>query len=726
MSVANEPISGLPPLSATLRQIQGDLGEQGEIHASSLLIALQRIHPEYGGGRWPELSEKGTPDQRTVTDWYQAAASHFDMGLMEVLDGRMLVAAIALEDSLLAPFLAERGFLLNLEREFDPPLEKIMQAQDYDQYRQIAGDSQPETDESQASVDEPAIVTDRVPTQGDHPAQQDQLGRRAFARALAHRLIRVRREDHWQTSEKPWFIASLWFLWNRCSRQIRRWQRRGNRALADHSGAFMLHIHGPWGSGKSSLLNFMKQELRSQSGEERWISVYFNAWRFQRLGPPWWALTRELSKQAIDDLLDPDESRSGAERSVDRRRAMVLRCNELWWRLLHGWGGVSILGGLILLVIAAVIAAVIGPENQTKLLGQSAGLMKDLGTVIAGLGGFLSVARFLLTGSGRGSDAMLEISGDPMDPLVKRFDDIIKYIGRPVVIFVDDLDRCEDEYVIQLLHGIQTMFWGTQAAYVVAADRDWLRAAYENHYQEFSDYVGEPGRPIGYLFLEKLFQLSTAIPLLSPDTMGPYWENLLGLEKPDLDELMEESRSSAKLAMAEMTTESSIMQATRPPAGDADNPLLAQALREEAVVRLASRELELSTEHSLLPFLPLLEPNPRAMKRMVNAYGVRRAIDLLRGGDVDREQLALWTIVEMRWPILADHLAKHPRDLDIILSGDVPGDREIAEEVESLLLSSEVRHVVAGVKQEPANPLTSEGIQACTGRTATQAEGLMV
>lgn len=694
-----------PRISATLRTLASEFSDYGDVPASSILLALQKHHPEYGKGQWPNLYEKGTTDRRTFEQWIYSAAEHFNL-TKNMLDGRMLVVAIALDDHDLAPYLTENHFLENIESEIKPPLKEILLGPDYDRFRTII---------SQEQKPEPVqehILPDNVPTQGDHPAHDDQLGRRAFARALAHRLIRVVSEDNWNTPIQPSYWAPLWYIWHHSKAFLKHLFLKSKLSPKNYSGAFMLHINGPWGSGKSSLLNFIRDELMEQKDDEKWVPVYFNAWRFQRLGPPWWALTRELYRQARTELLQ-------SHVRIDNRRATILMLNELRWRVLHGWGGAILLMGLI--VLLAVWIGDIFP--RLDIFKSGAAFTKDIGTILASIGATLSSIRFLVTGSARGSDAMLAISGDPMDPLVNRYDQIVKYIGRPVVIFIDDLDRCDGDYVIQLLHGIQTMYWGTQAVYVIAADRNWLRAAYENHYEEFSEYVGEPGRPVGYLFLEKLFQLSTTVPLLSTETMGPYWQSLLGLKTPDIDKEIQNTREQAKSVLENLTDETSILDATRNV--DKTNLVLQQAMREEAVVRLASKDIELSTEHALKPYLPLLEPNPRALKRMVNAYGVRRAIDVIRGGLIKREELALWTIIEMRWPILAEHLAKHPEDINIINSNILPKDRDLSEEIKPLLISREVQKVVSGEAKDINHSLTTDGITACVGSTNMKTETLM-
>ena len=418
-------------------------------------------------------------------------------------------------------------------------------------------------------------------------------------------------------------------------------------------------------------------------------------------------MTREVYKQALDQL--DDEQKASTE---DLRRARLIFLNELWHRIFTGWGGWLFAGGIFLWVTTL---------GWLNALNDIAKLLTFSGTLLAG-------GRYILTGSARGANALLEMSGDPMGPLVQRFNQLILNTGHPVIIFIDDLDRCDAEYVIKLLHGIQTMYWGTQVAYVVAADRHWLRAAYEKSYTEFSQFVGEPGRPMGYLFLEKLFQLSASVPQLDTNQIKHFWHNLIGIDQEKLDEKLKESRIKAASDLKEQKTEGEILDYTEQIAKDPNaDQLYLQALREESVVRLAERDIEQHTEHTLKAFSSLLEPNPRAMKRMVNAYAIRRAIVIIGGMNIDREILALWTILELRWPLLSEYLMAYPDAIECIRKDELPTDNQLEENLISLFKAQEVLRVLDGDAEGIKAKLTADDIRECTGhRAAVAISGSMV
>ncbi|MDQ3670189.1 MAG: KAP family NTPase [Actinomycetota bacterium] len=59
----------------------------------------------------------------------------------------------------------------------------------------------------------------------------------------------------------------------------------------------MLHLEGPWGLGKSTLLRFLSADLKAR--DPSWLVVNFNAWRHQRAGAPWWLLMAALEREAL-------------------------------------------------------------------------------------------------------------------------------------------------------------------------------------------------------------------------------------------------------------------------------------------------------------------------------------------------------------------------------------------------------------------------------------------
>jgi hypothetical protein len=94
------------------------------------------------------------------------------------------------------------------------------------------------------------------------------------------------------------------------------------------------------------------------------------------------------------------------------------------------------------------------------------------------------------------------------------------------------------------------------------------------------------------------------------------------------------------------------------------DPTEAIAYRIAAAKHLAAPDVLAVSHHRLLEFAPLLEPNPRAMKRFLNEYGLMRTALVLTGITVDPRHLAQLLILQQRWPKRMEWLINDPDQLN--------------------------------------------------------------
>jgi hypothetical protein len=198
------------------------------------------------------------------------------------------------------------------------------------------------------------------------------------------------------------------------------------------------------------------------------------------------------------------------------------------------------------------------------------------------------------SGSARAAQTFVQSAVDPMARIQSHFQDLITWINRPVVILVDDLDRCKGEYVVSLLEGIQTLFKDRRVIYVISADHRWLYCCFEEAYKQFKAIVNEPGRGTGYLFVEKAVQLSVSVPRLSADLQKAYWDFLNGGLR-DVRTQLEEEAKNARHDLGSAVTEEEIAAKLK---ADPD-PIRSHARRQEAVKRLSTERAVLSTAYFL-------------------------------------------------------------------------------------------------------------------------------
>lgn len=517
-----------------------------------------------------------------------------------------------------------------------------------------------------------------VPIHADDPAVVDELNRADFAKVLA-----------------------------RCIRQVRGREsgieRPGGAPHPDGvpGEAFMVHLHGPWGSGKSSVLNFLRAELQprrpgrvarllsklkpkaerkpAEAGDElekagdQWIVVDFNAWRHQRVGPPWWALIQSLYRQARAQLV----------RQVRLRSAIRLFARQQLWNLRTGWAPNMLAVAVLLWVVGAAASQAVGAAEQ---LQEVEAPLKVLALFIGGWGLLRGEFRSLFHGSAEAAERYLQLSRDPVKPIFRHFEKLVRAIGGPVAIFIDDLDRCEGRYVVELLRGLQTLFHRARVTYVIAADREWLRASYEKWYKDFRRGLDEPGRPLGYLFLDKLFQVSVALPTMATGQRRGFLQGLVQApserqsaparphpadrrrarrrERQVTAEAREREQEVTLQARQELGAISDPAALERKIHDPSRDPFEQRIFRREGALRFVTPEVRAETEHVLQRYSSLLERNPRSMKRLVNAFGLHQSIASLVGIPVGLGPLVRWTILGMRWPLLATALERRPELLD--------------------------------------------------------------
>lgn len=253
--------------------------------------------------------------------------------------------------------------------------------------------------------------------------------------------------------------------------------------------------------------------------------------------------------------------------------------------------------------------------------------------------------------------------------------------------------------------------------------------SFETRYGAFSSAVGSVGQPLGYLFLEKVFQVSTPVPGMGDTIRAAYWNQLLrgdanlqtagapvdnppskGAAEIFFDSAVEFKRASLREEHGDnltLGTAAAILRSS----DTAEN-------RAALLLELnASRAAEKEAEHLLSQFAGIAPDNPRVMKRMVNAFAMRQAIGLLEGSTTPAQVLARWTILEQRFPALADLLIEHPEWTQDIVDGvAASNEKKLAASLLPFVNLGVVRNIIG---KEGDFPLTVDYVRAITRGSVT-------
>jgi hypothetical protein len=231
--------------------------------------------------------------------------------------------------------------------------------------------------------------------------------------------------------------------------------------------------------------------------------------------------------------------------------------------------------------------------------------------------------------------------GDDEDARLPRVDRIVLYI--------DDLDRCPEKKVVDVLQAVHLLLAYPLFVVVVGVDPRWLLHSLEEHSGVLRMHADRDGREQGYEwqstslnYLEKIFQIPYTLRPMSSDGFIRLVNDLSGAKAERSTAEGLSVRSTKSSPRASVSPSPSPPAAGSPysspsmPSGIVTSPTsspgisrarsesLGAAVDEFFDVNPAALELD-ERERLFMPRLYNLIPTPRAVKRFVNVYRLVRA-----------------------------------------------------------------------------------------------------
>lgn len=266
---------------------------------------------------------------------------------------------------------------------------------------------------------------------------------------------------------------------------------------ADNSEPVTVGLHGPWGSGKSSLLQQILTDLQE---ENRTIAFELNPWEFD--------YNDDVKATIISTVL--------AELAPYADSGLLARLGSLAERI--SWKRVT---------SAIARGALTVRGDPTALLA----IFSDVLATIPGADEEQPTPKTLKGFKNEFADVMQQL---PVDR---------------VVVLVDDLDRCLPTAVLSTLEAVKLFLAVPKMAFVVAADQQMVREA-------IAAGLGETRRSAIFArdYLEKIVQVPITVPQPTRDDAECYVALLLahrtagdGLDLDGLSKHAEQRRASGKL-----------------------------------------------------------------------------------------------------------------------------------------------------------------------------------
>ncbi len=312
-------------------------------------------------------------------------------------------------------------------------------------------------------------------------------------------------------------------------------------------------ITAPWGSGKSSMLGLLRDELKDEV-----FTVYLNAWHYRDDGQLLAALMEHIRDQALPSTFSLDN--------------VVFRFRLLWLR----WFSNTTVRVFVVLLLGLLVALLYGNEQDWQKLiiwlnaqhqaipmpswlssYENKILLSWFSIPLAGfallgllrswykdLCAFSPELVTLTTRLGKSARKAMEVSDWSKDAglrfrFAQDFSSLANALGKGrLLLLIDDLDRCEHKQIEAVMSTLNFLFSSDAPCYSVLA-MDWayvtdaLGLAFKA-LAEVRDNTDSKGKAFAEHYLEKIIQISIDLPAVDSSQVA-----LRDTSKPQAVELVD-------------------------------------------------------------------------------------------------------------------------------------------------------------------------------------------
>ena len=237
-------------------------------------------------------------------------------------------------------------------------------------------------------------------------------------------------------------------------------------------------LEGAWGSGKSSLLRLIANNLSALPLASRPVVIDFRPWLVGQRD----ALLSEFFGQ-LAAKLEPVEAEHGGSSLADAK------CRHAALKALKSYAdGLNILGDVLAVIPGA------------GMLGKAA----------------KAVAKPFSKGPAKESLVVVKA----------RLDEALQGLSRRIVVTIDDVDRLEPQEVIEVLRLIRSVADFSNVVYILCYDGQILAQSIETSLRV----------PDGTAYLEKIVQVGASVPIPEPFQLRRWFDQALGTMGWELSE----------------------------------------------------------------------------------------------------------------------------------------------------------------------------------------------
>ena len=243
-------------------------------------------------------------------------------------------------------------------------------------------------------------------------------------------------------------------------------------------GSCVLTVDAAWGAGKTTFLRMWSQHLRKNG----FPAVAFNAWETDHAEDPFVALVSEIT-DGLKEALQQERLSQHIRDTIDSVKKVALRAMP-----------------------AAIRILTAGILDVEPLIEKEAGKLLS------------SLAESRLAKYHEAQDSIQEFRSK----LEEMSSTLVESLGHPLIVMVDELDRCRPSYAVQLIESAKHLFGVDHVIFVLSLNRDQIVHSIKALYGCGFDATG---------YLRRFFDIDFRLP--EPDRDQFIGALLDGIEIPE-------------------------------------------------------------------------------------------------------------------------------------------------------------------------------------------------
>ncbi|MBT7929923.1 ATPase [Candidatus Peregrinibacteria bacterium] len=370
-------------------------------------------------------------------------------------------------------------------------------------------------------------------------------------------------------------------------------------------------VFGDWGAGKSTILKLTETELNKHSKDH--IHIVFDAWLYQGYDDARASILETIAEALVKEV----ESNEGL---FVKAKSLAKRVNKIRALGLASDIGAAAFG----IPTGGAFGKFFSFAEDTVSSDEI-----DKGELLEGGIEHLKNIRSKTKGILR--DKEIKSPPQEISSFRKEYSQLLNDIKRPLVVYIDNLDRCTPLNSIHTLEAIRLFLFLPNTAFVIAADEEMIRSAVREYHKGANERHQTD-------YLDKLIQVPIKVPKPGALEVRAYLFMLLATDLDIGDENLKILQSSLTQSLRNAWKEKPISVADLMSKISISSPVVTSNLEE--ALNVAERITPLLSGSSRI------NGNPRIVKRLLNVIKMRKRVSDRREMNLDEALITKLVIFE--------------------------------------------------------------------------------